>query len=473
MKARQTIAVVLATLAVLTAVFLVGSLPQRPLEVRAKTVRTGSISLSFSAEGFVRGKDYALAPEMSGLVEWIGVREGDEVRPGQVLLRLENTDRRNAIRQAEIAYRAADIQRREAQTRLSITRQSVASREAQARAALRGAEAALARVKRGAKPEEIGQAQHRVEGETASVADCQAKLNRAERLYAEGAISRSQYESARVAYETAQASLEAARDALALLERGPLPEEVVAAEANVEQARSQLTASLQARLEIEVAQSQIRLAEARALEARDARDSTVDSLRHWEIKAPVAGQVTRVLAEPGSMAGPTSTAIIVSTREDLHVEAEIGSEDAAIAAKGMRITVTSAAYPGTRFPGFIERIAPVGELNPNAAIRTRIVRARVQIDEGWDRFRPGVEVDVLGERRRDPAILVPNEAILTDGGQNRVFVVQGGVAHVQEVRLGYPGLTETEVLEGLAVGEMVAVSETGVLREGVSVRIRP
>lgn len=473
MKARQTVAVVLATVAVLTAVFLIGRLPQRPIDVRARTVRNGSISLTFSAEGYVRGKEYALSPEASGLVEWIGVREGDRVRVGQVLLRLNRSDQNHVIRLAEVALRGAQVQLQEAQTRLTITRQSVANREAQARAALRGAEAVLVRVKRGAKPEEVAQAQHRVEGESATVADCQAKLDRAERLFAEGATSRAQLESAKVAFETAKASLEAARDALALLERGPLPEEVAGAEADVEQARSQLTASLHSRLEIEVAKTQVRLAETRALEARDARDSAVDTLKHWEVKAPVSGQVTRVLVEAGSMAGPTVNAIMVATREDLHIEAEIGSEDAAIVSKGMRIVVTSAAYPGARFPGIIERLAPVGELKPNAAIRTRIVRARVQIDEGWDRFRPGVEVDVLGESRRPATNLVPNEAILTDGGQSRVFVLQNGVAHVRQVRLGYPGLTETEVMEGLAAGERVAVSQTEELREGVSVRIRP
>ena len=187
----------------------------------------------------------------------------------------------------------------------------------------------------------------------------------------------------------------------------------------------------------------------------------------------VDGYVVRVYGEKGTIAGPTSPTLLLAARQDLHIEAEVSSEDAAKLKVGMPLEVTSPAYPGVIFAARLDRVSEIGELKPDAAIRTRIVRARVILDEGWARFRPGVEVDVEGSQVLKQALAVPSDAISLEDSRTVVFVVQNGTARAREVRVGVTTMAATEVLSGLQQGERVVVDGKTGLTDGARVRERP
>src|SRR3989304_3342613 len=71
---------------------------------------------------------------------------------------------------------------------------------------------------------------------------------------------------------------------------------------------------------------------------------------------------------------------------------------------------------------------------------------------------PGVfgRAEIVGEAAR-PAVLVPDKAIVTFAGLERVFGVKDGLAVEKRIRTGRRVGDRVEVLEGLAAGEQVVV----------------
>src|SRR5690606_12261568 len=159
----------------------------RPVQVTVVSPEPRELDLSFTAEGFVVGRTYELSPESPGRVVWVGVQEGDEVLPGQVLVRLESGDLDDALRQARAAQRTAELALSQAQAGFRAVQASVKAGQEKARAGLKEAEANLKLVRRGPAPQEIERAELEVRRARATAEEMKRRLERAERLYAQGA----------------------------------------------------------------------------------------------------------------------------------------------------------------------------------------------------------------------------------------------------------------------------------------------
>lgn len=444
----------------------------RPPLVTVAEVVERPLEATFTAEGWVRGRTYDLAAEQAGRVVWIGTREGDAVRAGQAVIRLDGADLDAAIRQAEAEVRTAESAIPEAQAAVRATDSQVRGRILAAQARVREAEARLTRVRRGAREPEIEQARQRLRQTEAALADAKTRLDRARRLFEEGAISRAQFEAVETEVKLAEALRDESRAALDLVLSGPLPEDVRMAEAAVESARAELRAAETGRDEVAVRQRALEGARSRVGVAKAALARLHESRRHLEIRSPVDGTVTRLAIEKGAALVPGATAMVVSTREDLYVEAEVASEDLMGVAEGLAVEITSAAYPGRTFAAHLERLSPVGELKPDAAIRTRIVRARIRLDEGGETFRPGVEVDVQGKRGIGKVVLAPSDGLVAVGDRVSAFVLDGEQVRQREVRAGFADSQGTEILAGLKAGDRVVVRGKDGLVDGARVRLR-
>jgi RND family efflux transporter MFP subunit len=169
---------------------------------------------------------------------------------------------------------------------------------------------------------------------------------------------------------------------------------------------------------------------------------------------------------------PSTPALNLTTRSDLHIEAEISTEDLAKVKAGMVVSVTSPGLPGLVFRGRVERLSAAGELKRDAAIRTRIVRARVRVAD-WSALRPGMEVDVEGSTELKKALSVPTDCVAFDEKGSFVWIVRAGKAERRNVRMGYSTATRAEVLEGLRSGEQLVLRGKETLQEGSAVTVAP
>ncbi|NNE04763.1 MAG: HlyD family efflux transporter periplasmic adaptor subunit [Xanthomonadales bacterium] len=148
-------------------------------------------------------------------------------------------------------------------------------------AALRDqAEARLAELQRGPRQEAIREAQARLTASAAVSRNARTEFERAQTVFERGLSNESTLDSARTAFETAEANERASREALQSLLSGTTVEEL-------QQARAALAAS-----------------EARLRESRIA-------LQRLKLHAPASGIVDKVLFEAGERPAPGSTAAVL------------------------------------------------------------------------------------------------------------------------------------------------------------------
>ena len=156
-----------------------------------------------------------LAPEINGRLIDVAVHEGMFVRKGTVVFRLDPAMLEAALNQAEASLTSA-------------------------RANLGLSEALYEKTVNGSRPEEIRAAEATVkrlqdEEEMAGV-----ELERTQALFKGSAVSKDDLDRARTAFESAQQSRENAGQNLSVLQEGSRKEDIAAAKAAVELARSRI-----------------------------------------------------------------------------------------------------------------------------------------------------------------------------------------------------------------------------------------
>lgn len=444
-----------------------GALP----EVTVAPVKMGDLWSSFSAEGVVQGTEYVLSCEGAGRVSAVGVREGQEVHAGDVLVRLTAEQQKSAVAEADAAYRSSldlvDQARREVSL---IERRHRAGVDAAA-ARVRQAQLTHAELLRGARAEEIEQAIQRSARAASALDEADRSLKRAQTLYASGAIARADLDRAQAAFRAAEAGAKEADAALGQVRAGPTEEQIAVSNSAVAAAVAEQEVVESEAGQIEVARKALAVAEGRASQARAALQRVRAALAEQRILSPADGVVTRLHVEPGAVVVPGAPVLVVSTRRDLRVEAEIGSEDSAKVQPGMSVEITASAFPGRRFKAVVRSVMPAGELKPDAAIRTRIVRARIEILEHASLFFPGMEVDVEAKSLLGKSVTIPTDALLFTGEAPSVLLVRDGRTVERKIGIGTQNADTTEVLSGLVVGDEVVVDGKDAVQAGVEVRV--
>lgn len=444
-----------------------------PVVVETTLVKIRDLPVSFSADGMVKGREITLSSRIAARIQDLLVKEGDLIQPGQILMRLEDEEFQAAFSEAESVVESARIKLTQASVALSMTREQIEARHAQAAAQVHAAQARLDQLLKGPRPQEVAQAEQQVEQARADGILSQANLQRARTLYQQGALPKSELDLAENAYRLASARLQAAEQALTLLKEGARQEEKNAARAALDAAKADLTAAQSSQHEVALRAQDVKAARALLNQAHAAYARAQANLKETRLLSPTKAVVLKIPVEAGETLTPGMPAILLVNSDSLSIEADIGDEDAGRVSVGTEVTVSSAAYPGRRFRAKVRALAPAAEQKSDVAIRSRILRARIQLLEGMGQFKPGMEVDILGTAIAARSTLtVPSDAVMLSDTQNKIFVVQEGQLVAREVRTGIYTYEWTEILEGAREGEEVVIRGKDDLKEGQRVQAR-
>lgn len=199
------------------------------------------------------------------------------------------------------------------------------------------------------------------------------------------------------------------------------------------------------------------------------------------VRAPIRGRIGRALVTAGNFvaAGSQATplASIVSIAP-LHVHFDVSDPG---------VLERLAADRGTSgMKGWKARIldadgrrelaeAPVDFADHSIQVATGTLRLRARVDAPHPRLIPGQFVRIqLATGQREPALLVPDQAIGTDQGRRFVLVVGGdGKVEYRPVSVGASHEDHRIVTAGLRAGEQVIVSGLMRVRPGITVKAQP
>jgi RND family efflux transporter MFP subunit len=206
-----------------------------------------------------------------------------------------------------------------------------------------------------------------------------------------------------------------------------------------------------------------------ALAAAEAqREQLRTRLGYATVTAPITGVITEKLVEAGHAVGNQTRLFTIADVSTLVVRVRVSELDVVQIRQGDHVDVALDAFPGQLLAGRVRRIFPVADPT------NRLVPVEVAL-EGTDArtARPGFLARIafaLGTKEN--VRLVPASAIVNDGGGNMaVYVVENDIATRRAVRTGVTSEGRVEIVDGVETGEIVVVTGTNNLRDGVAVRI--
>ncbi|MDK2895719.1 MAG: hypothetical protein PWQ98_1846, partial [Moorella sp. (in: firmicutes)] len=141
-----------------------------------------------------------------------------------------------------------------------------------------------------------------------------------------------------------------------------------------------------------------------------------------------------------------------------------GQEAVPLLSTGQKVTVTLDALPGREFTGTVTRVGPV------AAATGQRFPVEISLANPGE-LKAGMTARAVFKLAAPEGVVVPLAAVRTDNGQDYVFVVKNGTVERRPVVLGLKNEEQVMVLKGLEAGEQVAVTNVGVLQDGMAVTV--
>ncbi len=253
-------------------------------------------------------------------------------------------------------------------------------------------------------------------------------------------------------------------DVLVELESSEARANLAEAEADLVEIRSQYERSRELIRSNVISQSVLdqQQAQVNAAEARVAAARAV--LADHTLRAPFDGRVGLRRVSIGTLVTPGTVVTTLDQIREMQLDFAVPESYIATLAPGQPVNAHSVAYPDETFTGVVDsintRIDPV--------TRTVTVRARIANENG--RLRPGMFMTVTLQKNPRNAIVVPELALVPEGGNKFVFVVQDDTALLREVEIGTRMPGSVEIIRGLQEGDEIVVEGTQSLRHGMSVR---
>lgn len=210
---------------------------------------------------------------------------------------------------------------------------------------------------------------------------------------------------------------------------------------------------------------------AQALAALEVANARLDNTR---IRTPAAGTVLRRLVEPGDVVAAGKVLFELAAAGGTQVVLQVDEKNLGLLRLGQPALALADAFPGQRFAAAVSYIAP------GVDAQRGTVEVKLTVAEPPAFVRPDMTVSVeIDAGRAENAIVVPTE-LLREAGSGRpwVLVARDGRAVRQPVKLGLRGAGRTQIVEGVAAGEIVlpttvAVAPDAKVRASVAAAPKP
>jgi HlyD family secretion protein len=270
------------------------------------------------------------------------VDEGQTVRAGQVIARLDDQD----------------------------LKQQLALRQADAAAA----KASLDRLLAGSRTQEIGASKAALQQAEADLVRAKADDGRNTDLLKKEVISQREFDATHSAYLAAEARVKQARDQYDLVKAGPRKEDI-------EQGRAAFAAAEQA---VALAQTQ---------------------LGYATLLAPTDGLVLSKNVEPGDYVAPGTPVVTLGDLREVYIRAYIDERDLGRVKVAQKASVSTDSYPGKRYEGRVTFISQEAEFTPKTVQTQKervalVYRIKVTVPNPSGELKPGMPADVVIETAR-------------------------------------------------------------------------
>lgn len=316
------------------------------------------------------------------LVE-LTVKEGDLVKAGQVIGRLDTAQLESQKRVSEAVLASAESRLKQLGSSIDLQEQSLEAMTTQRRAELAAVEAQLRELLAGSRTQEKEQARAFAAQAEAEAVRAAADWKRAQTLFASEDITAADRDRAKAAHEATEAAVRQARERLALVEEGPRVETIEAMRAQVSRAKAALHATEAGRYDSDRLRQE-RTSRMAEIEQAKASLAVVETqLKDAIARSPVDGVVLVKSAEAGEVLAAGTTIATIADLAHPWLRGYVGQQNQGRVQIGAPVEVVTDSFPNRRFQGRLSFIASEAEFTPKQ-IQTEEERVklvyRVKID---------------------------------------------------------------------------------------------
>lgn len=251
---------------------------------------------------------------------------------------------------------------------------------------------------------------------------------------------------------------------IAVLTQGQQAAQLAQAQAVQREARQQLDRleALRARgfATRSAVDSQVALEGQARAQAAAARATIADRV----VRAPFGGWVSLRNISAGAVVTAGIEIATVSDISRIKLDFAVPETLLARVRPGQPIAAVAAAYPDQPFRGTIDTVDPV--LNP----QTRAATVRAVLANGDRKLKPGMLLTVTIEAAARTAPAVPELAVVGEGEETFVFVIENGKAKRVKVVTGMRQGGLVEIRQGLKAGQRIVTEGVVKIADGQQVR---
>lgn len=424
--------------------------------VTVARVESSAVNRTLEATGSVAaGEMVPVSSQATGLqIKEILVDEGDIVKAGQVMARLDDS-----VLQAQLAQAKASVAQAEA--RLTELRAGSRKEEiAQAQARLDQAKARLSQAQ-ASIPRQIEQAQAQVESARARLTLADNRYKSYQSLVDQGAVTRDRYNEALSDYRSAQANLSEAQQRLEQARNTNNPEidQLAAVVKEAEQQLEQLRAGSR--------QEVITQAEAQLAQAKGQQQAITAQLANTRIVAPASGKVAERTARVGDVTSPSQPLFKIIDKGRLELLLKVPETQLPQIRPGQSVNITSDTERNLKLTGTVR------EINPLVDEQSRQATVKVELP-AVQSLKPGMFLRGAIITSSASGLTVPSKAVLPqpDGSAIVYRLQEDDTVKVQKVEMGeLMSGDKVEIKSGLSPGDRIIVKGAPFLKDGDKVEV--
>ncbi len=382
-------------------------------ELKSTEVLRGELTVTISATGIVEPNfKVEVKSKASGEVLKFYYEEGDRVDKGTLLLQLDKSDEQRNVAKANAEKSSSNAKLMKARTALLLQETKYETDLQKAKSAVQSAQASLQ--------------------------ESEDRLKRQKDLFEKKFAARETLDSAATAYKINQDNL-------------------IQSQAQVQVAKDSIHDINIKKSEIELAKADVERSNITLEEARERLDET-------EIFAPITGVIIEKMVEEGqiiasgisNVSGGTALATIADMSR-LFIIADVDETDIGSVELDQTVTITADAFPGKKFKGTVQRIAPQGKVEKSITI----FKVKIEVmGSGKSILKPMMSsnIEIVTASAKD-TLYLSRGAVRKEGDGFYVVILADGKPVKTPVETGIENPIHTQILSGLEADQKVILGD--------------
>jgi HlyD family secretion protein len=433
-------------------------------DIITQPVEQKTLPVTITSDGLVKAEQLVdLSPKAAGILKILLVKEGDRVRLGQVIARMDDSNLRKQLAnmQAQLAQKKSALQRLNSGNR----QEDIVKAEAK----LKEEQANLQKLQSGNSLQEIAKSTTYLQQSRATLTEREMFLKLNQQLYQAGKISRQSLDQKLTDRDVAKSLVLEAEQALTLQKSDTKSTQIAQAKARVQQQTQILTALKAGNRSKDIEQA---LAQVQA--TQDALEAIQVQIKATQVAVPFDGIVIKkhanqgALVIPGSDSGGSSSSIVTLASNRNQVVVNLPESQTAKVQVGQSVTIKADAFPEEKFMGKVKKIASQSTVSQNTSgfeVQVAITKSKSTNEAlelpAAEKLRSGMKVEAeFALDLLEHKLFVPEVAVVRQAEGKGVYVLKSADRKpvFQPIETGVTIKTLTEVKSGLQGNEQILIS---------------